>query len=513
MATVTPNQEDEEQGQSNPSQNGQGQSSPSPVASTAPSTTGSSPGPSGGGSKSSGGPSQSQSSYNPSAPTSSGNFTNLKSYLNANNNGKDFSNQVNQNLQQQGSNLNTNIQGASNQFNNQVQQSVTPVQQNYQAYQQVAASNDPNSIVNYANQGNNAKNIQGLENATYTGPKTLNDLSGNYNGAALQSQVGNYQNLANDTTSESGRMNLLQSLYGNQNYGQGQQTLDNVFLQGNNFGNTASQANRLNNSYNTAANNSALSAQNAANTVNQAATGTVNSLNAAVGNQNQNIQNDYSSALQNQAAQNAAATTALQNGTISQQLATQLGLTGGTNLYNVDASQFLHNAQLNTQNTATGQDYSNIAALHNLLGNNANTGSSQILSQYASQPGSTMNPNQYLNYDTSGLQNASQIAGQTYNDLANADVANLNQGYVTGPSIGSLISNPNNLTSGSSNQDLLNQYLSDATNTGANNSNWSSKYGDASISHGQLSALQNLINANSTYDPTKQLQIAPNENT
>lgn len=431
MATVQ-NNDDEEQGSSN--QNQSGSSSPTPVASATPSTTGSSTGGSSapsGGSKTSGG--ASAPAYNSSAPTSSGNFTNLKSYLGANNNGQDFSNQVNNNLQQQGSNLNTNIQGASNQFNNQVQSAVTPVQQNYQAYQNVAANNDPNAIANYASQGNNAQNIQGLESATYTGPKTLNDLSGNNNGAALQSQVNNYQNLANDTSSDAGRANLLQSLYGNSNYNQGQQTLDNVFLQGNNFGKTVSNANNLNNSFNQANNNATTSAQNASNTINQAATGTINSLNGAVANQGQNFQNDYNNAL---SAQNSAYTTdqsALQSGTISQALANQLGINSGMNIYNIDPSQYLQKAtDLTAQNTGTAQDYANVTALQNLLGNNATTGSSQLLSQYSNQPQKLLTSADYLNYDSAGLTGATTAAGQAYQQAIGSDVNNVNNNLLFG---------------------------------------------------------------------------------
>ena len=113
-------------------------------------------------------------------------------------------------------------------------------------------------------------------------------------------------------------------------------------------------------------------------------------------------------------------TTALNNGAISQQLATQLGLTGGMNLYNVNAGDYLQKADLNANNTATGQDYSNIAALHNLLGNNANTSSSQVLSQFAT-PQAALTQDKYFNYNNSGLTGATGIAGQQYQDAINKD--------------------------------------------------------------------------------------------
>lgn len=424
MATVAENgQDDNENEQGGSNQNGSGSSSPTSVASASPSTTGSS---TGGSTSSGGGSSKSASTgstYNPSAPTSSGNFTNLKSYLGANNNGQDFSNQVNSNLQQQGSNLNSNIQGASNQFNNQVQSVVNPAQQNYQSYQNIANNNDPNAITNYASQGNNAQNIQNLENSTYTGPQNLNNLSGNYNGNALQSGVSNYQNLANDTTSDAGRMNLLQSLYGNSNYNQGQQTLDNVFLQGNNFSNTVGQANQVNNAYNTANNNASATVQNAQNALGNIASGTQNSLNTAMSNENQAIQGNYANALNTQAQDYTQLQKDLTGNSLTQQEFTELGLTPGQSLYGVNpvAQNLIQNVALTPQNTASAQNYSTIAALNSLLGNNANTQSTQLASQYASPT------QQVTNYQNDPNLAAAITAAQTqYNNQAGADVDQAN---------------------------------------------------------------------------------------
>ncbi len=435
MATVNQPQDEEQQG--NQGTNSSGSSSPTSVASATPTTTSSSTG----GSSAPGGakvaPQSQAQSYNPQAATSSNNFTNLKSYLNANNNGQDFSNQVNTNLNQQGTSLQNNIQGASNQFNNQVQSVVNPVQQNYQAYQNIAANNDPNAIVNYANQGNNTQNIQNLENATYTGPKSLNDLSGNNNGSALQSGISNYQNLANDTKSEAGRMNLLQGLYGNQNYGQGQQTLDNVFLQGNNFGNTLSQANQLGGAYNTAANNATTSAQNAANTVNQAATGTQNSLNAAVGNQYQNVQGEVQQDIGKQQSSVQNFINNYNNGNISAADAKALGITSGADTYNLDPTQFVSKGNTPTvQNVATAQDYSNFNTLQSLLGNNANTQNSGILSNFQ-DPSQAGKLGDLYNLNQQAYQNLLGSQKDAYQQAVNPvqqQLDNLNVSYNNSPS-------------------------------------------------------------------------------
>jgi hypothetical protein len=217
VATVL-NQFDDEDTNKNGQDQGQG-STPTLTAPTTP-TIG---GPQGGGVATPG-------STGTQSGTSSGRFNNLQKYIEAN---KDFhadqgglAGQVVSGINQQAQNVQNNLQGAQNAFADQSQQSIDSFNHPDVVNQ---AFQDPTAFVqNQDNMDAFAK----MRDAQYTGPKTLQDLSGDQNLAKLQVQSANVNDMVNQGQSESGRFNLLRNMFGNPSYTAGQQNLDNLIIQG-----------------------------------------------------------------------------------------------------------------------------------------------------------------------------------------------------------------------------------------------------------------------------------------
>lgn len=523
MATVQQNQEDDSQ--NGGQQSNGGSSAPVPVAGAT------------GGNSASASPSGTSEATSPgsnSTPagtsgntqnTSSGQFTNLKSYLNANssyNGGAGLAGQVNSDLSNQASGINSNINNAGQQFNNQTVNSVQPVQQNYNNFESATGNgSDLSKVASYAQDAGNVANTQAVENAQYTGPNSLNDLSGQSNGQALQGSVNDYNSLVNNTNTQAGRTNLLSSLYGNQGYNQGQQTLDNVFLQGQNFAPAQAQGAQLNNTYNTTANNATAQGQQAHEQVAQYANNVQGQLNTDVGSVNNNIQGEYNTNMAGQAGQLAQQQAALNSGSIGSQLAQSLGLTNGENTYNTNLGNYVSaNNNYSAQDAATGTDYGQISALNSLLGNNANSSSANTLAQYANAPA---NPQGILNYNQSGLatdlgaagsdwKNQSQpllstiqnnpqafgTGGQIAFDPTSVNTAPTGAGMLTNQAAFNNLNNMFNGTNGASSNGLtgqaaLNQYVQTAQQN-----NFDPQY---------ASALSNLIQSYNAYQPGKTINV------
>lgn len=272
------------------------------------------------------------------APTKSGQFTNLNAYLNANksfnqgnqdpaNNG--LAGSINQNFQNQANDINNNVATDQNNFNtaantarsgytNYSGQAATPSSQaqtansNPAGYQDFlnSVTSDPTAAVGNQQtlaQWNNAMN------ANYTGPTQLDPTQ------QLNQQAQNYQQQAQQAQTENGRFGLLGQMFYNPGYNQGQQSLDNLFLQSNpsqiaTLQGTQTQANQLNNNINQANNqatNAAQSygqeAQNIAGQAKSAIGGQTGDANAAsgftgsgaIGNFLSGLNNDISSAQTN----------------------------------------------------------------------------------------------------------------------------------------------------------------------------------------------------------------------
>lgn len=322
------------------------------------------------------------------------------------------------NLNQATNQVQQSIQNANNAFQNQGNAFQTNTQNASNAFQQ--------GITNpYAySQGQGAQGQANTAlNASYGGPQNLAASNPN-----LASQASANVTNAQQGQTEGGRFNMLQQMFGGQgNYNQGQQTLDNALLQGSSSnmnqiqgaGQNATQANQNYTNMNNASQNQAA---NWGAFANQAQAANRGALNTEIGNVNTGMQGEYAAAQGAQTAQNASDTAQLNSGTISQTLANQLGLTGNTNIYNVDPGQFINNTALTQANTATNQDYQNIGALQALGGTNGaiTAPNSSFLSQYQTNPGNLLNGN-YVNFNAPGFNSAIQNAQQAYQGALNAN--------------------------------------------------------------------------------------------
>ena len=177
----------------------------------------------------------------PSAtPTSSGRYTNLSAFLNANkgfNQGQGLAGKIVSNVQnatnQQGQQLGqaqqqfgqTSTEGAKSfTVPGQAPTMGVPGQtnvQNAQAFTQQALVSPTQATPESTQQFGN------LLNASYKGPKSLQDVEG---AGALQSNTANIQNLAKSAQTGAGRFDLLRKMFGNSNYSRGQQNLDSLLL-------------------------------------------------------------------------------------------------------------------------------------------------------------------------------------------------------------------------------------------------------------------------------------------
>ncbi len=374
-------------------------------------------------------------------PTSSGNFQNLTSYLNANKNynasGGGLAGQVNQNLYNQGNQVNQNFQDAQNTYNQQVQAGtqqydpnvVNSVLSNPYAYTQ--QQQNPNTLQQY-NQ---------MLNAQYQGPTQLDA------GGTLQAQAQNYQNLTNQVGSENGRFNLLNQLYAAPGYSQGARSLDNLILQGNpnqlaqlqgarTMGNQLSG--QLSQDKTQAANAAAQAQATTANTAAQTLGATNNAITGFDTQQAANVKD----ALANRDKQYNDVYGQLGNGSLDYNDAAKFGLlgAGGTapNIYNLKLPSYLTEAtnQATNQNVASTADYNKIQALGSLLGGKAVGNVSQILASYndPSQAGqfaaaSPYNFNtQQEQADAAAAQKAYTAAQTPYQQQIDAANAVLNSG-------------------------------------------------------------------------------------
>ncbi len=350
----------------------------------------------GGGGKNPTGPTQGGTPTDSAAPTptasnSSGNFTNLQSYLNEN---PDAGNQVAGTITNAVNNNNTQANNAITsgvqQFNTDVTNGTAKLDQNLVS----TALADPTAFTSGSNGAANTAAFQAQLNPTYSGPTSLQNDAAVFN--PINQSVTNAQQYGGQVGSAGGREALLSSLAapGTQ-LTQGNLGLDNFFVQS-----SPTAMNSLNNTntnlsatLNTAQNNAlGTVAQGQANTAavganvlgqaNAAQTGIQNTVNSQVSN------------LQGQAAQNAAA--------INQALATNAALTPAQ-----VASMGLTQAQWTALQSLATQYQNDLGTPNNLM----TLGAQQLMGMNA---GSALIPTTGAQVQNGGLlSNILNVAGNT----------------------------------------------------------------------------------------------------
>lgn len=345
------------------------------------------------------------------APTSSGRFTNLQSYLNAN---KDF---------------NKDKGGLAGQISSDMSNKASNIQQNFQQDQQ-KFQQDANAGRNIFNQDNvntalaapqaqtqsDVSNFQKMLSGEYAGPQSLNP-SQDY-----ASQASQFQSNANLAQTEPGRFSLLKNMFQTPSYNRGQQKLDNLILQSNpeqaqtlgqvqglatNLNNTIDtgmkDASNLVNQYKTEAQNTQTATKNALtgafNDFDTAAQGNLDNYNQKIANLQMNLAHGYAP---------------------DQETLTRLGLGqlinmpafGSTGPYQVNPINYIQfNPNANKAAAISTSDLQKLNALSKLAG--TSDVAKDIRDYYSNNQlaGSLVN-NPYT-VDTQGLKNA----------LTNADLA------------------------------------------------------------------------------------------
>ena len=316
---------------------------------------------------------------NASAPTNSGRFTNLNKYINAN---KDFgaaqgglAGQIAGNINQQADAAKSDIGNLQGVFNQQAQAGSSSFSNPNITSQ---ALSDPTQFVQ--NPANIAA-FQAQQNASYTGPQNLQALSDS--GKTL-GQIQDVQTKGQQAQNESGRFNLLRSMFGNNNYSQGQQNLDNAFLQSTPGSAKQLQATKqagseLSNIWNNASNKAAASgAQSAAQAAQIGQQSRDALLNSTTGTAN-DLTGRYKTFTDQAKAYNQAATSDIGDDKLSADTLAMFGLKptrveGGRNvagdkLYDVNLNSYVNQGVAPTMSQfASPQDYAKYAALQQLGG-------------------------------------------------------------------------------------------------------------------------------------------------
>lgn len=392
-----------------------------------------------------GGGGQSQNSASTSGQTtpgtSSGSFSNIANYINANkdfNNGNGVGGKINDQFQKQAQDVTNGFNSAQQDFQTKAQAADTPNEQyknNYNSYiQPLTNVNDPNYNASaYLSDSNNANNISGMLNASYAGPTSIDNASG------YQTQAQNLSQVAQQGNTEAGRFGLLRSMFGGAGYTNGQQKLDNLLLQGTpgqaqQLQGLQNQANSLSNNINQGINGAATQAQNYQNLANTIKTNTANDLSGAVNNygstdSNYTGNNNGTSVLYNnylntnktrdQNYQNVI--NSFGSGNLTADQAQQLGMSAdniaqlnGTYNFGVNPNNYVSEGTSNItqQNAASKQAYDNLAALKNILGDKATGDAATTLSAYSdpTQAG-TANVGGF-NFDQGGYSQAQNQAAQ-----------------------------------------------------------------------------------------------------
>jgi hypothetical protein len=323
----------------------------------------------------------------PAKGTSSGQFTNLKSYINANQNfnqqGGGLAGKVADNLNTQGQQVKQQVQGAVDTFKNKANEQVNQFQQGAQAAQQAvvnpAAAIQNQNLVNQVTQARDAQ---------YTGPKTLLDLQGTQNQAALQANAQNFTQTVDQGKTEAGRFNLLRTMFGKPTYNSGQQNLDNLLIQGQKdqlqrINDTSRVSADVNRNLNRGIQDATMQGQQAVDTANQIKQQTRDALNNRVVQEQQTIEQQLKQAQdqQNRALYNLAR--GLKSGYITSEDAERFGFNSGDRIYDTDLTSLIRKGgDPSAQTVATQDNYAQIAALNKLLGGATSEDASKILSNF-----------------------------------------------------------------------------------------------------------------------------------
>lgn len=340
-------------------------------------------------------------------------FVNLSQFFDANKNN------------QLGSTISNNISNAAESTSNQLGQAKQGFQQDLQN-NTLDTSNNRNQASNIINQASNLGDGQSLGNNDLTSFKNLS--SGQYagpqglnNSGQLQSQAQQVQQLGQSTTNSGGRLNLLKSLIGGNNYTQGEASLDNMLL-GKDQGQlkqaqrqTQGIAQNVNNAVNlagqqaqtTAAQNQAFGKQ------------VLGQANQAYGSYGAGLNQRATDAFNAQDQQYQNYLAGLTNRDVTGVTGTPAMFTGldGQSTYGVDPTKYLSETSqgnINAQNIANNSDVARLNALAQLSGTTNNIVNQVSANPYVAGLGDASS-NNGIKFDLSGYNAARQAQEDQFN--------------------------------------------------------------------------------------------------
>lgn len=331
--------------------------------------------------------------------TQSGQYTNLQSYLTANQ-GQQFGGRVADRIGQDVDTASREQQSAGDQFRTKVGENTI----NYDENLAERAKSDASSVAGDATQ---RSQFERMRDANYAGPRGLEDTGEAYTRATGATQ--NAQKAAQLSSSESGQQALLQNYYGRPDYSRGQTNLDQFLVQNDEsakpkFANVQQRGQQLSGQFDTLKQQLAGQAQIAADATNAT---------------RQRVQQEFlgeqgaiarqRAAFEEQARlANERAAAGVQG--ISQGRAPVDSLKGLTT-YGTDLSRFVTPQQANASNIATAEQAEDFGALNQLLQQQNNLDPSQA--------GQFNSANPYA-FDKAGYDQFVGQQDQFYNSLFNA---------------------------------------------------------------------------------------------
>lgn len=305
----------------------------------------------------------SQTSFTKPQNQSGSGFTNLQRVMGANQ-GNQLGSTVAGGINNQSGQVKTNLNQATSNFNTASQAGRLDTDANKQAAQ---------ADIDAANQGNvsdqQVQDFSRYKAGAYSGPQSLDNTD------ALQGQAQNAESLGQATGTSGGRNTLLQRFAGgNQGgYTAGKQRLDSLLLgqDQNQLQNARRGTLGLTNQVNTQSNVAGQLAGQYANQAQDFGTALKNQVGSNVDTSLTGLDTEVQHAEADRQAKVAALQGAFTGSNpYSQADATNLGLTSGEHLFNINPGQYLteNSLQANRGNVASAADYAKISALGKLGG-------------------------------------------------------------------------------------------------------------------------------------------------
>lgn len=483
-------------------------------------------------------------------------FQNLQNYVKANNPSQ-LQQTVATGLENQNQAVLNNLGQSQQQFAEGTQQNQANTNANQQTIQQILAN--PTAFTSPA--GGAVPNTTGAAGTagptqaqTQQGNQFSQLMSGQYQGptalanaSQLQGQAQQAQQNTAGLSTAGGRQAVLQQLLGSPTYNSGEQKFDAALLgQGNSQAlNTASaQANALNPMVNQAIAGAQAQGTEQTNAAQQFGQQTQGQFGTAVTNLNNQLSQQAASA---QSAQNTAyqqLLTDASSGNLTQQEASQLGVTQGEQVTSDDLAQlnkFISQdpTKATAQNVASAQQYATLNALGQLAGSNAPAAAQDILGQFQGQQGQagSFSNNPAANVNQSALnslvtgdastyasqQTAAQNEvnlGKQFADWSNGQLApdDIQKAESLGFTAQQL--QPGGFGSAAAGQALWNNYLTQqygAGNTGGNSRGLTTDYGNWAYQNAQQqqakinAQLQNEYGSLGTFNITPSPTAAPTQ--